>query len=222
MEIVSFTLGPAATNAYLVGDPPTATAVVVDPAWDGALIQSEARRRDWRITQIWLTHAHFDHFGGAGGVSDASPNPIPVALHPADQPLWRLRGGAAAFGFADFDPGPEPTLDLEHGGSLSLGDTRFEVRHTPGHTPGHVIFHDPIGGVVFCGDLIFSGSVGRTDLPGGDTEQLLASIREEILKLPDSTRLFPGHGPATTVGEERHTNPFLADLPGGASAALGL
>jgi hydroxyacylglutathione hydrolase len=118
--------------------------------------------------------------------------------------------------------GPEPTLDLEHGKDLSLGDTRFEVRHTPGHTPGHVIFHDPIGGVVFCGDLIFSGSVGRTDLPGGDTEQLLASIREEILKLPDSTRLFPGHGPATTVGEERHTNPFLADLPGGASAALGL
>jgi glyoxylase-like metal-dependent hydrolase (beta-lactamase superfamily II) len=125
-----------------------------------------------------------------------------------------MRGGASAFGFPDFDPGPEPTVALEHGMQMQLGGSGFEVRHTPGHTPGHVVFRELGAGLVLCGDLIFRGSVGRTDLAGGDQAGLFASIRDEILSLPDSTRLFPGHGSPTTVGEERRSNPFLRGLAG--------
>jgi len=208
-KIVTFTLGPALTNAYLLGNDSEGTAVVVDPAWDGKVIAAEAARRGWRITDIWLTHAHFDHFGGAGAVADSGAAPIPVALHPADQPLWRALGGAAWFGLADFDPGPEPTIALSHGMNMRAAGEEIEVRHTPGHTPGHVVFVLPRSGRVFCGDLIFEAGVGRTDLPGGDWETLLRSIREQILTLPDETELLPGHGQPTTVGRERATNPFL-------------
>jgi glyoxylase-like metal-dependent hydrolase (beta-lactamase superfamily II) len=200
-------LGPVQTNAYLVGDAATGEAVVIDPAWDGAAILREAERRAWRITQIWLTHAHFDHFGGAAAVADASR--APVALHPDDHPLWRFNGGAPAFGFQQFDPGPEPTVSLAHGMLMHLGRHEFEVRHTPGHTPGHVIFVAREERVAFSGDLIFQGGVGRTDLPGGDWETLLKSIREEILTLPDETQILSGHGAETTVGAERRFNPFL-------------
>jgi glyoxylase-like metal-dependent hydrolase (beta-lactamase superfamily II) len=210
-SIITFNLGPALTNAYLVGDPAAGTAVVVDPAWDGRVIAAEAERRGWRITDIWLTHAHFDHFGGAGAVSDAGAAPVPVALHPADQPLWRALGGAAWFGLEDFDPGPEPTIALAHGMKLHAAAEEIEVRHTPGHTPGHVVFVLPHAGRVLCGDLIFEAGVGRTDLPGGDWEALLRSIREQILTLSDDVVLLPGHGRPTTVGRERATNPFLQD-----------
>jgi len=207
--IVPFTLGPALTNAYLIGDDAEKTAVVVDPAWDGKVIAAEAARRGWRITDVWLTHAHFDHFGGAGAVADSGAAPIPVALHPADQPLWRALGGAAWFGYGDFDPGPEPTIALQHGMRLHAAGEEVEVRHTPGHTPGHVVFVLSRSGRVLCGDLIFEAGVGRVDLPGGDGPTLLRSIREQILTLPDETQLLPGHGGPTTVGRERATNPFL-------------
>ena len=207
LSVVRMVLGPVQTNAYLVGNSDTLEAVVIDPAWDGAAILQEAARHGWRISQIWLTHAHFDHFGGSAAVADESR--APVALHPEDQPLWRFSGGAPLFGFPQFDPGPEPTISLEHGMILRLGDHEFEVRHTPGHTPGHVIFVARRSGLALCGDLIFQGGVGRTDLPGGDWETLLRSIREEILTLPDETQLLSGHGPETTVGAERRLNPFL-------------
>ncbi len=209
LVILSFVLGPAATNAYLVGDPATSTAVAIDPAWDGEVIVQAAREHGWRITNIWLTHAHFDHFGGAAAIDEASDTPVPVALHPDDQPLWRFHGGAAAFGVREFDPGPEPSIPLEDGMSLFLGEHRFEVRHTPGHSPGHVILVAREAGVVFCGDLVFQGSVGRTDLPNGSWAQLSESIARDILSLSDSFRLLTGHGPETTVGRERQTNPFL-------------
>ena len=183
LQIFSFQLGPASTNAYLVGEPASNTAVVIDPAWDGERILAKAESVGWRITNLWLTHAHFDHFGGA-----------------------------AAFGIHGFDPGPEPTIPLEHGMQLRLGEHTFEVRHTPGHTPGHVAFLLREAGIQFCGDLIFLGSVGRTDLPGGDTQVLLNSIQQEVLSLPDEVRLLSGHGPETTVGRERRSNPFLTGL----------
>lgn len=211
LEIVSFTLGPAQTNAYLVADPETKEAAVIDPAWDGDVILAEAQKRGWRIAHLWYTHAHFDHIGGAGAIADAL-NPLPlVALHPNDHVLWRAGGGGAMFGF-DIDPGPEPTIDFYQGQILRLGSVEFEVRFTPGHTTGHCILYVPRSNVCFCGDLIFAGSVGRTDFPGGSWDQLVESIKTQIFTLPDETRLLSGHGPETTVGEEKQTNPFVAGI----------
>jgi len=208
LNIVSFSLGPALTNAYLVADSETREAAVIDPAWDGEVILAEAEKRGWRIAHMWCTHAHFDHIGGAGAIADAL-NPLPlVALHPADHVLWRAEGGAPLFGFK-IDPGPEPTIDLTHGQILKLGDTKFEVRHTPGHTPGLCVFYVESDGVCFCGDLIFRDSVGRTDLPGGDWDALVKSVREQIFTLPDETRLLSGHGPETTVENEKQFNPYV-------------
>jgi len=211
LEIVSFTLGPAQTNAYLVADSETKEAVVIDPAWDGHIILAEAQKSGWRIGHLWYTHAHFDHIGGAGAIADAL-NPLPlVALHPNDHVLWRAGGGGAIFGF-DIDPGPEPTIDFVHGQILKLGSSEFEVRFTPGHTPGHCILYVASASVCFCGDLIFAGSVGRTDLHGGIWETLVKSIKEQVFTLPDDTRLLSGHGPETTVGEEKLSNPFVGGL----------
>jgi len=211
LEILSFTLGPAQTNAYLVADPETKEAVVIDPAWDGHIILAEARKHGWRIAHLWYTHAHFDHIGGAGAIADAL-NPLPlVALHPNDHVLWRAGGGGALFGF-DIDPGPEPTIDFVHGMKMKLGSNEFEVRFTPGHTTGHCVFYVPAEKVCFCGDLIFSGSVGRTDLPGGNWDTLVKSIKEQIFTMSDDTRLLSGHGPITTVGEEKMNNPFVGGI----------
>lgn len=212
LEVISLTQGPAMTNAYLVADEGTGEAVAIDPAWDGEELLRQAAERGWRITHIWLTHAHFDHLAGAAVLSDTAPSPIPVALHPLDHPLWQINGGAAFFGIEDIDPGPEPTIELDHGMVMRLGKFEFEVLHTPGHTEGHVAFLQRQAGYLFCGDLIFAGSVGRVDLPGGDFGTLLESIEEHVLTLPENTRLLPGHGPETTVGRERQINPFLQDL----------
>lgn len=209
LEVISFTLGPAQTNAYLVADSGTKEAAVIDPSWEGRLILEAAQNRGWRIGHLWYTHAHFDHIGGAGAIADAL-NPLPlVALHPSDHVLWRAGGGGALFGF-DIDPGPEPTIDFFQGQILKLGSVQFEVRFTPGHTPGHCILYVPSSHVCFCGDVIFAGSIGRTDLPGGSWEQLENSIRTQVYTLPDETRLLPGHGPETTVGEEKQSNPFVS------------
>ncbi len=209
LEIVTLVLGPVATNAYLVGDPKSHSAVVVDPAWEGELIVEEAIRRKWNIEQLWLTHAHFDHIGGISGIVKCiqpSPN---IALHPADLPLYSAQGGAAMFGMR-IGVIPEPSIHLKHGQILTLGEYTFEVRHCPGHTTGHVVFYCAAQKVMFCGDVVFWGSIGRTDLPGGDYDTLIHSIRTQILTLPHETRLLSGHGGETSVGVERNDNPFLA------------
>jgi hydroxyacylglutathione hydrolase len=208
LEIIAMVLGPVATNAYLVGDTDSKKAVVIDPAWDGELILKEASSRGWQIDQIWLTHAHFDHIGGIAGMVHGLQQPPSVALHPADLPLYRAEGGARFFGM-HIGENPDPTLKLENGQKLSLGEYKFEVRHTPGHTAGHVVFYCETEKVLFCGDVIFEGSIGRTDLPGGDYDTLMNSIYTQILTLPDGTRLLSGHGGETTVGTERRHNPFL-------------
>jgi len=211
MEIITLVLGPVETNTYIVADPATEEAVVIDPAWDGEQIARRASQRDWTIRQIWLTHAHFDHLAGAAGiVRQVVPAP-PVALHPQDLPLWSRGGGAAMFGM-QVDPGPRPSILLAERQVLQIGNLSFEVLYAPGHTPGHVLFYSAAEKVVFCGDVVFAGSIGRTDLPGGNYHQLLESIRTRILSLPDETRLLSGHGPESTVGKEKRSNPFLTDL----------
>lgn len=210
LEIINFILGPFETNCYLVADTDTNKAAVIDPGWDGKAILSEALGRGWQIGHIWLTHAHFDHFGGASVIADGCNPAIPIALHQADYPLWRANGLASLFGFK-IDPGPEPTVDLYDGQIVHLGNIQFIVYHCPGHSPGHVIFHCPKEQVVFCGDVIFNSGIGRTDGPGGDYYGLIKSINEKILTLPDNTRLLCGHGNETTVGDERRWNPFLND-----------
>jgi hydroxyacylglutathione hydrolase len=213
LSIKTMVLGPAETNAYLIADTEANEAVVVDPAWDGHLIQAEARKYGWNIHQVWVTHAHFDHIGGISGIL-APPTPgsdrliIPIGLHPSDFPLWQMQGGAPLFGF-QIDLGFEPTLWLAHDQALSVGKYSFQVRHAPGHTPGHVIFYCPTEKITFTGDVIFKNSIGRTDLPGGSYNQLIDSIHQQVLVLPDDVRLLSGHGPDTKVGAEKRNNPFL-------------
>lgn len=208
LEIKSFVLGPVQTNAYLIADPDEGVAAVVDPAWDGQVLVDAALDSHWRITQIWMTHAHFDHIAGTAEIVKAVKPTPSVALHPDDLTLYHMQGGAPFFGMR-IDPGPEPDVLLVQGEMLRLGNYSFQVRCTPGHTRGHVTFYNAENHIAFCGDLIFMGSVGRTDLPGGSHSTLIQSIREQILTLPDETRLLSGHGPETTVGQERQWNPFL-------------
>lgn len=208
LEIVTFVLGPVETNAYLLADRETGDAVVIDPAWDGPVMVEAARQRNWKISQVWITHAHFDHLAGAAEIVRLLAPAPEVALHPDDLLLWRMQGGAALFGMR-IETLPEPTLRLQPGQELFVGAHVARVLHTPGHTPGHVTFYFPEIGLAFCGDVIFASSIGRTDLPGGSYSTLLSSIHSQIMTLPDATRLLSGHGPETTVGEERISNPFL-------------
>jgi hydroxyacylglutathione hydrolase len=208
LTVIPFVLGPVETNAYLLGDDVTREAVVIDPAWDGDVIANKAAQMGWQIKSMWLTHAHFDHIAGAAEIARRFTPPPPIAVHSADLSLYQTQGGALLFGM-HIEAGPKPEIELSAGRALSVGETEVEVRHTPGHTPGHVIFYCAAQGIAFCGDLIFQGSVGRTDLPGGSFETLISSIETQVFTLPDDTVLYPGHGESTTVGIERMTNPFL-------------
>jgi glyoxylase-like metal-dependent hydrolase (beta-lactamase superfamily II) len=167
------------------------------------------------LEAVYLTHAHIDHVEGIPylrAYSDA-----PIYLHPADLELYdRVESQAAWFGLTLAGPLPKPDRELLPGMRILVGQHELEVRFTPGHAPGHVIFYSVELGVALVGDVIFAGSIGRTDLPGGDFRQLMDSIHSEILTLPDRTRLLSGHGPETTVRQERMGNPFLiSQAPGG-------
>lgn len=181
--------------------------MLVDPGEEAERFLAAAAERARRITAIWLTHAHLDHILGVAAVQEATG--APIHLHPGDRKLYdELPQQGLWMGLRLTRP-PSPDHELRHGQRLRIGGVEVGVRHAPGHSPGHVCFTAP--GAVLSGDLLFAGSIGRSDLPGGDHDTLIASIRSELLSLPDGTLVYPGHGPVTTVGAERRTNPFLRD-----------
>lgn len=206
MKVVQIPNGGFAENCYLVIDEASGECAVVDPGEEAGLILHKVEREGVRPVGIWLTHAHLDHVMGVGRVRAATG--APVWLHAADRPLYdRVSQQAAAFGLEAEQP-PVPDAAWAHGDVARVGRLTFGVRHTPGHSPGSVAL---VGeGMVFSGDVLFQGSIGRTDLPGGDFETLIASIERELLVLPDATIVYSGHGPQTTIGAERRSNPFLS------------
>jgi glyoxylase-like metal-dependent hydrolase (beta-lactamase superfamily II) len=212
LQITKFVLGPVATNTYIIADPESNQAVVVDPAWDGDKLAEEIKSGGWTIQSVWLTHAHFDHYGGLADLVTAldldEQDDFFVGLHQKDMILWKVKGGAVMFG-VPMKSAPEPGHKFQEGESLSLGKYNFTVHHAPGHSPGHVIFHCPDEKLLFSGDVIFNQGIGRTDLLGGSYKVLMESIKRWVLPLPDNTRIYSGHGPDTTVGFERENNPFL-------------
>lgn len=207
-EVVVVEVGPLAVNAYIVAHRGTGKAAVVDPGDDGPALLAELSGRGLAAESILLTHGHFDHVGGVRFLKERTGATVYVHADDAERMRTARRQGLL-FGLSVDDP-PPPDVLLADGDRIALGDGAFEVAHTPGHTPGCVSFI--AGPMAFTGDLIFAGSIGRTDLPGGDHDALIASVRERIFTLPDGTVLFPGHGPATTVGEERQTNPFFTGV----------
>ena len=210
-EVVCFPNGTFAENCYLVADPAVREAVLVDPGEESGLFLDRLKADGLRLTAIWLTHAHIDHVMGVSAVKAASG--APILLHPADRPLYdKAPMQAAMFGLR-MDELPPVDGALAEGQVVSVGQFAFEVRHTPGHSPGSVSF---IGQrMAFSGDVLFSGSVGRTDLPGGDMPTLTTSIRARLYSLPDDTLVLSGHGPSTTIGEEKRSNPFVRTAPAG-------
>jgi hydroxyacylglutathione hydrolase len=201
------TVGAFKENCYLIVDPATQRAVLVDPGAEPEQLIEMVRASGAALEAIWLTHAHIDHIGAIAGVKRAWD--VPLYLHPADQPLFD-RGAiqAAAYGLP-FDKPPNPDYELAEGDVLTVGSLPFDVFHVPGHAPGHVAF---VGnGHMLGGDLLFAGSIGRTDLPLSDPERMIESL-ERVAGLPDETVVYPGHGPITSIGRERATNPFLTGV----------
>ena len=208
MDIISLIVGFFQENAYLVRARGGDEGLIVDPGDEADRILEAVRRTGLRPTAIVSTHGHLDHVGAAAELQEALG--LPFWLHADDEfYLASLAEQALAFGLP---PVRAPRVDryLEDGGELAVGAETVRVIHLPGHTPGGVGLYD--GEALIAGDTLFAGSVGRTDLPGGDWDVLRRTLRERLLALPDATRVYPGHGPPTTIGAERGSNPFLLDL----------
>ncbi len=208
MILDTLIVGALQVNCYILGSEQTQRAVVIDPGDNAAAILDALERRALTLSHILVTHAHFDHVLAARALQQATG--AAFYLHPADRPLLAA-ARQTAMAWLGSDPGEpaEVTADLQDGEVLRFDDVALQVRATPGHSPGGVSFVDAAGRRVFTGDALFAGSVGRTDLPGGDAKLLLDGIRAQILTLPEDYTVLPGHGPASTVGHEMRTNPFL-------------
>jgi hydroxyacylglutathione hydrolase len=199
-------VGITQTNCYIVGCEETQEGVVIDPGGHPKRILKAIEESGLAIRYVLNTHCHFDHMGANAEIVTATG--APLALHPAELPILQARGGAALFGVLARES-PLPDVELEPGQVLEVGTLRFQVLHTPGHSPGGVTFYLEQEGVAFDGDVLFAGGVGRYDLPGGDWDALMRSIHGVLFALPDETVLYPGHGPQTTVGREKRSNPWL-------------
>ncbi|MCA1620159.1 MAG: MBL fold metallo-hydrolase [Acidobacteria bacterium] len=218
MIIEQITLTAFRQHTRLLGCGETRRAVCVDPGEETGEIVAALERLGLELQAIALTHAHMDHVGGVAALKRARPR-AEVVLHEADEPLYYAlpeqpallgipRAAWGQYGF-DYEPPPAVERHWRDGETYAVGSLSFKVLHCPGHTPGHVVLFEPDERKVFVGDCLFAGSVGRTDLPGGSTEQLMDSINNKILPLGDDVTVYSGHGPETTLGRERRTNPFL-------------
>jgi glyoxylase-like metal-dependent hydrolase (beta-lactamase superfamily II) len=204
-------VGPFAANAYLAACDRTGEAVLVDPGGETPRLLSLCEPGGFRVVRIFCTHGHIDHVAGAAEAKAATG--APLSLHEADEGwLAALPRQAEMFGFEVTEP---PALDARHsdGELVRIGECEARVIHTPGHSAGSCSLFFPAARILFTGDTLFSGSVGRTDLPGGDFDALHRSIRDRLFGVGDAVRFFPGHGPGGTIGEERRSNPFVGDEP---------
>ena len=215
MRIHTSAGGDFAENGYLVVCGENGPGIVIDPGAASSSMVQLLRDENISVDAIILTHAHLDHVEGVPAIREIAPE-APIFLHNDDLLLYEaVEMQARAFNLPSVGPLPAPDQGMVHGDELTFGDCRFQIRHAPGHAPGHVILYCSEESVAFVGDVVFLGAIGRADLPGGDFHQLMESIRAQVLSLPDETRLLSGHGPETTVGWERRTNPFLVGQYGG-------
>jgi glyoxylase-like metal-dependent hydrolase (beta-lactamase superfamily II) len=199
-------VGPLQANCYIVGCETTKRGAVIDPGDEAQHILRVVDEMGLKLTYVLLTHAHFDHMAAADEVVKASG--APLAVHPGDLPLLKAGGGAPFFGIPA-PPIPQPTIHLEEDQEIAIGQVTLRVLHTPGHSPGHVTFYAAKQGAIFDGDVLFAEGIGRADLPGGSYAVLMHSISEILMKLPDETLVYSGHGPVTSIGRERVSNPWL-------------
>ncbi len=214
----TFPVGPLQCNCSIVGDEPSRQALVIDPGDDIPEILARLARHSLKLTHILVTHAHIDHIAGAERLKSLTG--APVLYSELDLPLVRMMDVQAGWLGVPVPEVSAPDEALRDGSRIVLGDRSdpthdpliLEVRHTPGHTPGSLCLHLPDHHLLFAGDTLFAGSVGRTDLPGGDTASLLRSIRTQLFPLPEQTVVIAGHGPSTTLAAERESNPFLQNL----------
>lgn len=210
MTVSGFTFNAFSENTYLLHDA-TGECIVIDPGCyeraEQEALRSFIAQQGLRVVLLLNTHCHIDHVFGNQFVLDTYQ--VPFLIHEADLATLRsVPAYAPSYGFAHYNPA-EPTGFLQAGEPVRFGTTELDVRFAPGHAPGHVVFYHAPTSTVIGGDVLFQGSIGRTDLPGGDYATLISSIKSQLLTLPDDTVVYPGHGPATTVGQERRTNPFL-------------
>jgi hydroxyacylglutathione hydrolase len=203
LQVRTLVVGPFATNCYLAFDEESKEAVIIDPGGEAPRVLEEVQRLALKPVLLLSTHGHIDHVAGVAALKEALQ--VPFALHPEDTPLLERHPGAE--GYPDYRDPPPPDRPLRGGDSIPFGACSLLVLETPGHTPGSLCLYGH--GVVFTGDTLFQGSVGRTDFPGSSHARLLTSILTKLLTLPDSTVVLPGHGPRTTIGMEKRWNPFL-------------